>query len=186
MPRSTTTPVLRLRLLPSQHREIGKKLTNWVPPRSLNPQREEDKFLEGIWELIVKMNDERQELEEAWLSDSSMDEEEMEEIRKMKKDVERRMKQETELARMRIWKKMGLDDDDEEEQKGDEGYDGGEGLDLAFSMFETSIIGKNRRAPPTKGRKRPRRWMKKKRGRRWACFSRCACFGEWSGREAFR
>ena len=72
------------------------------------------------------MDGERQELEEAWLSDSSMDEEEMEEIRKMKKDVERRMKQETELARMRIWKEMGLDDDEEEEQKWEEGYEGGD------------------------------------------------------------
>lgn len=124
MPRSVTAPTPRLHLLPSQHREIAKKLANYIPPKSLNPQRGEDKFLESIWELMVRMDAERREIEEAWRDDSSLDEDELEEIRRMRKDVERMVRREQELGR--VYMEMGLDDDDEEDGKGAEGYEGGD------------------------------------------------------------
>ena len=63
MPRSLSAHTPQLKLSAAEHAKIAKKLRDCVPAGGNNPDREEEKFLEMIWEMMVIMDAEKKMIE---------------------------------------------------------------------------------------------------------------------------
>ena len=62
MPRSLSTRTRQLNLSAAERDKLANLLTNYVPAGGLKPEREQEKFLETIWEMMVIMDAEKQSI----------------------------------------------------------------------------------------------------------------------------